>query len=48
MESEMDREIRSTLRDIFSYIGIDENLSNDATVRTYMERLIRKLNESEG
>ena len=44
-ENEIDREVRKTLRDIFEYIGIDKSLANDATLRTYLERLIRKVNE---
>ena len=42
-EVEIDRLIKSTLRDIFDYIGgINLEHVNDATLRTYLERLIKK------
>ena len=44
-ENQIDREVRKTLRDIFRYIGVDISLAEDATLRTYLERLIRKVNE---
>ena len=44
---ELDREIRETLRDIFEYLGIKIIHSEDATVRAYMERLIKKVLDKE-
>ena len=38
----MDNEIRKTLEDICIYIGISTHWKDDATVRTYIERLIKK------
>lgn len=42
----MDEEIRKTLRNIFEYIGLDyrkvDEYSNNATLQTYLERLINK------
>ena len=57
-EEEIDREIRSTLKDIFDYLGVaslddthaigrdSESLANNATLRTFMERLIKKVTQS--
>jgi hypothetical protein len=42
-EIEIDREIRKTLVDIFSYLNIDTKHSDDATVRTYLEWLIERV-----
>ena len=37
-----DIEIQKTLRDILEYIGgIDPKFASDATLRTYLERLIK-------
>ena len=38
----MDNEIRETLKDIFSYIGVDMEYANNATVIKYVERLLDK------
>lgn len=40
---ELDIKIRETLKDIFRYLGVDEDYSNDATVRTYVEHLIEQV-----
>jgi hypothetical protein len=46
---ELDKEIRSTLRDIFEYIGMDYRkageYSNNAALQTYLENLIKRVKE---
>ena len=45
---EIDREIRSTLKDIFEYVGMDpKDWPADATLRTYLERLINRCKEDQ-
>ncbi len=42
-KEEIEREIRNTLRGIFTYIGgIDHEYSNHATLQTMLKRLIEK------
>ena len=41
-EAEMDKEIRKTLKNIFRHIGVETSWAHDATLRTFLERLIRK------
>ena len=41
-----DKEIKETLRDIFIYIGVSLEWAEDATIRTYIERLITKCQEN--
>jgi len=40
-----DKEIDKTLRDIFIYIGVSQEWARDATIKTYVERLIAKCKE---
>ena len=37
-----DTEIRKTLENILEYVGADLEFVNDATLQTYMERLLSK------
>lgn len=43
---EIDREIRATLRRTFEYLNVDSEHCNNATLRCYLEQLIRKVQEN--
>lgn len=42
---ENDQLIKETLRDIFTYIGVDIKYADDAQLQTYLEWLIKKSHE---